>query len=182
MPTTRRLRTRARRELIDPTRWAILTDTELPVDVNRFILLDRDDYQAMLPLWTEFRSRILAEWIKTKPGTRPAMWWRYDSPRFSSENLPEPLRRWSRTVLADRLIQPRWKLRGEGKPLHAERAYVPRYHYGIPAWLGDPDNPPVFETQRVYLKRHGLLLPAERGRFAEPYPHPLHIEPATRWK
>ncbi|URL57015.1 hypothetical protein IM816_10095 [Luteibacter flocculans] len=56
------------------------------------------------------------------------------------------------------------------------------HHYGIPAWCGDPDNPPEFETQRAYLKRHGLLLPEERRKIDEPFLHPLRIEAATKWK
>lgn len=178
MPTTRRLRTRSRCEAIDPTRWAILTDDIPPADANRFVLLDRESYNTLLPYWLEHRSAILAGWIQTKPGTRPAMWWRYDAPRLD----PEHLGRWSRTVLAPRLIETRRKLRGEGKPLHEALSYAPAHYYGIPAWFGDPENPPVFESQHAYLKRHGLLLSAERRKIAEPFPHPLRIEPARIWR
>lgn len=178
MPTTRRLRTRTRRETIDPTHWAILTDTLSPTDANPFTALDAESYDVMRLLWEDHRAGILADWIKTKPGTRPVMWWRYDAPRLD----PEKLGRWSRTVVAPRLIETRRKLRGEGKPLHEALAYAPAHHYGIPDWFGDPDNPPEFETQRAYLKRHGLLLPAERRKIVEPCPHPLHIETAGRWK
>lgn len=178
MPTNRRYRTRVHHEILDPARWAILTD-ELPADdANRFILMDRESYDAMLPFWLEHSKLILADWIKTKPGTRPSMWWRYSAPRLA----PEQLGRWSRTVMAPRLIELRRKLRGEGQPLHEVLNYVPVHHYGIPAWFGDPDTPPEFETQRAYLKRHGLLLPAEKRSIAEPFPHPLRIEPAARWK
>ena len=79
--------------------------------------------------------------------------------------------------MAPRLIELRRKLRGDGQPLHEVLAYAPTHHYGIPAWFGDPDNPPVFESQHVYLKRHGLLLPAELRKIAEPYLHPQRIEP-----
>jgi hypothetical protein len=178
MPTTRRYRTRPRNKGIDPTHWAILTDALPPADANPFIALDAESYDAMRLLWEDHCAGILADWIKTKPGTRPAMWWRYDAPRLD----PEKHGRWSRTVLAPRLIETRRKLRGDGKPLHEALNYAPAHHYGIPAWCGDPDNPPEFETQRIYLKRHGLLLPAERRKIAEPYPHPLRIEAATRWK
>lgn len=178
MPTTRRLRTRSLRESIDPARWAILADEPLPPDINRFVVLDREHYNDLLPYWLEHRRTILTNWIKTKPGTRPAMWWRYDAPRLD----PAELGRWSRTVLAPRLIETRRKLCGEGKPLHEALNYAPSHHYGIPAWFGDPDQPPAFESQRVYLKRHGLLLPAERRQIPEPVRYPLHIEAATRWK
>lgn len=88
----------------------------------------------------------------------------------------------SLTVLAPRLIETRRKLCGEGVPLHEALNFAPAHHYGIPAWFGDPGNPPAFESQRVYLKRHGLLLPAERRQIPEPVRYPLRIEAATRWK
>lgn len=50
-------------------------------------------------------------------------------------------------------------LRRDAAPRGAE--LPPSHHYGIPAWFGDPDNPPALESQRAYLKHHGLLLPAE---------------------
>jgi hypothetical protein len=177
MPTTRRLRTRSRREAIDPAHWAILTDAPLPADANPFTALDAESYDVMRLLWEDYRAGILADWIKTRPGTRPAMWWRYDAPRLD----PSQLGRWSRTVVAPRLIETRRKLRGDGKPLHEALNYAPSHDYGIPAWFGDPDNPPVFESQHAYLRRHGLLLPAERRPVAEPFPHPLRIEGGRRW-
>jgi hypothetical protein len=178
MPTTRRLRIRSRREAIDPAHWAILTDEMVPADANRFTVLDAESYDVMRLLWEDHRAGILADWIKLKPGTRPAMWWRYDAPRLD----PEKHGRWSRTVLAPRLIETRRKLCGEGMPLHEALNFAPAHHYGIPAWFGDPDNPPAFESQRVYLKRHGLLLPAERRQIPEPVRYPLRIEAARRWK
>lgn len=178
MPTTRRLRTRSRREAIYPTRWAILTDDLPHANADRFVLLESESYNDLLPYWNEHRRAILADWIKAKPGTRPSCWWRYEAPRLD----PAQLGRWSRTVLAPRLIETRRKLCGEGMPLHEALNYAPSHHYGIPAWFGDPDNPPAFESQRAYLRRHGLLLPAERRQVPEPVRYPLRIEAATRWK
>ena len=163
---------------IDPSLWAALNDEPLPANGNPFIALDIPDYDAMQPLWREHRAAILARWIQTKPGTRPAMWWRYDAPRLA----PARLGRWAATVDAPRLIEPRRLLRGSGKPLHERLCTVPAHDYGIPVWFGDPDNPPVFESQHAYLKRHGLQYPAERRPVAEPFPHPLRIEPEKRWK
>jgi len=85
-------------------------------------------------------------------------------------------------VYAPRLIEPRRLLRGNGKPLHEALLIAPAHDYGIPVWFGDPDNPPAFESQHAYLKRHGLQHPAERRPIAEPFPHPLRIEPEKRWR
>jgi len=46
-----------------------------------------------------------------------------------------------------------------GKPIGQE--FVGRPFAGLPI---DPDNPPRYESQATYLKRHGLLLPGERAR------------------
>jgi len=49
------------------------------------------------------------------------------------------------------------------------RAVVPVFDYGIPTvWADlDGDDPPVFESQAAYLKRHGLLLVCEEQRMQE---------------
>ncbi len=59
MPTTRRLRLRARREAIDETRWAILTDELPPANADRFVLLESESYDYLLPYWNEHRRAIL---------------------------------------------------------------------------------------------------------------------------
>ncbi|MET4677569.1 hypothetical protein ACVKN3_003188 [Luteibacter sp. PvP120] len=113
----------------------------------------------MLPLWMEHRKEVLADWIAANPGTRPSLRCKYDAPRLDASALGL----WSRTVMAPRLIELRRKLRGEGEPLHEVLNYVPAHDYGIPAWCGNPADTPTFEPQRTYLKRHGLLLPADRA-------------------
>ena len=30
-------------------------------------------------VWERFRDRILSDWIRRHPGTRPTVWWRFDS-------------------------------------------------------------------------------------------------------
>lgn len=158
MPTNRRYRTRVHRQTIDPAHWAILTDAPLPADANPFFVMDRNYDPVMRPLWEAHSAAILADWIAAHPGTRPSCWWRYEAPRAGSS------------------IEPRRLLRGEGKPLHEVRNVAPSYTYGIPVWCGDPANPPLFETQHAYLKRHGLLIPGERQLRSEPQPHPARIE------
>jgi hypothetical protein len=173
MGTKRRRLLRYARPPTDPAVWAWLTDAEPPTGSNPFALMAlRDD--DLRELWHEHRERILADHIDVHPGTRPAAWWLWDAPRA----LPVTLGRFYGTTFAPAMVEPRCLLRGSGCPLHEAAAFAPSYAYGIPAWCGDPDEPPEFETQAAYLKRHGLLLPAERrARPVEPHPYPLHIEP-----
>jgi len=159
MPTNRRYRTRVRHAPIDPVHWAILTDAPLPADANPFLAMDRNFEPALRPLWKIQGPAILIDWIAAHPGTRPACWWLYDAPRAGST------------------IDPRQCLFGEGRPLHEVLNVAPSYAYGIPVWCGDPDAPPIFETQHAYLKRHGLLEPGERKPRSEPHPFPARIEP-----
>jgi hypothetical protein len=63
-----------------------------------------------------------------------------------------------------KLPQPRKRTGGTGTPAHEVQAVVPSFEYGLPAvWVGlDEDDPPVFESEATYLKRHGLLLAGEK--------------------
>lgn len=137
-----------------------------------------DNHAAAREPWEQHRHEILETWIRERPGTRPALWWEFDS--------PEKCRR---------------RLGGIGTAAHEVLNYVPSFEYGIPsrwvdAWavsyyngrakdihgnrIGeqyheghfkgvspDPSNPPLFESQAAYLKRHGLLAP-EEGRRLKP--------------
>lgn len=169
MPTNRRYRTRVHREPIDPTQWALLTDSELPADANKFILLDRNNDRVMRPLWEEYGAAILANWIEEHPGTRPYLWWRYDAPRAKGQDkLP----------INQRQVEPRQVIFGEGQPLHEAFNIAPFYRYGIPDWCGNPDEPPIFEFQHDYLKRHGLLEKGEKTPKVDPCPRPARIQRA----
>ena len=63
-----------------------------------------------------------------------------------------------------RLLLRRQASGGTGTPAHEVQAVVPSFEYGLPAvWVGlDEDDPPVFESEATYLKRHGLLLAGEK--------------------
>jgi hypothetical protein len=88
----------------------------------------------------------------------------------------------------------RRRLSGTGTPKYEVLADVPTFWCGVPAaWLKahdlrtwpaiqaeayDPDDPPVYEAQAVYLERHGLLLPGEKRllRKADHEPEPVVFE------
>jgi hypothetical protein len=101
--------------------------------------------------WNASREAVLAEWIQTHPGTRPSHWWLFDAPGQ------------------------RLRIGGKGTPCHEALAYAPAYRLGIPAaWVSDhwidrgveaeridPTDPPAYESQAAFLKRHNLLLSGE---------------------
>jgi len=85
-------------------------------------------------------DELLAEWIASRPGTRPWFWWRYSS--------PERRRCISGEHYYDRL--------------GASHVYPRGYSFGIPAFIfSRADADCTYESERDYLDRHGLLTPAE---------------------
>jgi len=109
-----------------------------------------------------------------KPGCRPWAWWLYDAPRLPEGTFPG-------TCWDGLFPEPRLHLGGPGCPLHEALSYYPVQNFGIWNWFGDPDNPPTFETQFEYLKRHGLLLPDESEPLPEPFTQPASIHDAADW-
>lgn len=86
--------------------------------------------------WRDHGARALAVWVADYPGTRPDNWWRYAAP------------------------EPRRQVSGTG----AERGGHPQWpaSQGVPDIIGtDDSDPPVFETERDYLTRLGLLMAGE---------------------
>ena len=175
MPTNRRRRTRKQRRPISEAAWAYLTDAPLPQDADKLdvYLLGAPGNGQGRALWEAYRDEILADWIQRHSGTRPSSWWRWDAPRC-------PVGTWPGCDWDGKLPQPRKRFGGMGTPRHEVLAYVPSFVFGIPDnWVDqfdaeyykaggfegvpiDPDDPPVFESQAAYLKRHGLLTTAER--------------------
>ena len=165
MPAKRKRLSNVNRAPIDPVLWSILNDEPLPADANKFTVMMGGRYAYMLPLWEEYRAAILAEWIEAHPGTRPSLWWKYDAPRVTTTTAG----RYAGTLTGARMIEPRQLLSGSGSPRHEVTANAPSYRYGIPHWFGDLDDPPLFESQHAYLKRHGLLEPGERKPLTGPF-------------
>lgn len=155
MPTNRKRTVRSRRAPpIHPDEWAILND-EKPA--NPFIQFRSGDHWRSL--WAEHGERITQEWAERHPGTRPKHWWKYSSPRLPEAEHGD----YAETWFAADLIQPRLQLSGSGVPAYTFMAVVPHWELGVPTWMEEVDhgNPPIWETQLAYLKRHALLLPGE---------------------
>lgn len=95
---------------------------------------NNDDDKAQQ--WLEHGERALAVWIADYPGTRPDRWWRHAAP------------------------EPRRQVAGSGAPRGGYRQWPARR--GAPDIVGtEASDPPVFETEREYLERLGLLMAGE---------------------
>ena len=140
-------------------------------------------------LWAAHSERIVAEHVTIYPGTRPTRWWRYGAPRvplgtfpgcYYDGKLPEQRRRLGGIgtpafeVLA---YVPAFRY---GVPAVWVTPWQVRYYSGTAvdihgAPIGgqlrefrgvaiDPNDPPMFESQPDYLKRHSLFLAGEERR------------------
>ena len=124
-----------------PDIWDFLNDEYLPGDWT-FPVFDLHDLPAeRAKLWKEYGPEILETWIEKRPGSRPSFWWEFQSP------------------------EPRKQLSGQA----TEYSGPPdRGHFfrGIPGYFQaiDEDNPPVYESEACFLKRHGLFYPGEEKR------------------
>jgi len=194
MPTNRQRTPRSRKDreiyLPEALRFYFETGHE---DQRAFA--EKDRYNEFLffgddiaDYWRAFGEKIVAEWIKQHPCTRPWFWWNFDSP------------------------EPRQRIGGIGTPKHEVLSYAPVFDFGIPSdWISqfecdyyngraldihgvkinvefkagdfkgvpiDPDDPPTFEAEAVYLERHGLLTTAERA-YLKKHPKLMKLEKVT---
>jgi hypothetical protein len=129
---------------VSPTAWAFLNDLPMPEKHSGFELLGYRHGDKARILWDEHGEEITARWTEDHPGTRPTCWWRYSAPGL------------------------RRRVGGAGTPAHECLAYAPSYPKGIPdIWFHpeqgvDPLDPPKYESEAAFLKRLGLMSPAER--------------------
>lgn len=132
--------------------------TKLNPDIFWDVHLCVSSSQPEKAAWKRTCARVLAEWIKNRPGTRPSYWWAYSAPRAPLGTFP------GRVYDGDkRLPDPRRQVAGAGKPNYS---CFPSFGFGVPLdWEGfDKRKPPVFENEASYLKRHGLLTADEEKR------------------
>lgn len=141
--------------------------------------------------WREQGAAILARWITSYPGTRPSCWWEFDAPRAAlGTRMGQYECRGSEAELRKRVggcgtplheVLHYLPAHEYGVPVHWVTAkhiehyskldfdpqcLVPRGYEGsnFPAQLFDPADPPHFESQASYLKRHNLLSANEERR------------------
>lgn len=117
--------------------------------------------------WLRFKNEIMKDWIQKYPGSRPWAWWKFESPK-------EKRRRVDGTGDAQTDIFKSYLKSGQvlkikdnfpfGVPElwfqeHHKKMYPKREFEVL-----DKDDPPTFEGQAEYLKRHGLMSKSEIKR------------------
>jgi hypothetical protein len=183
MPVRRRV-DRRRTEVTDEQE-AWLRDDK----ASGFVQYAPDDVLAAL--WEAHSERIVAEHVTNYPGTRPARWWQHEAPRlplgtfpgyYYDGKLPEPRQRLGGigTPASDVLayapsfshglpavwITP-WQVRfykGLAVDVHGNPIGDRMPNNDFKGVAIDSDDPPTFESQAAYLKRHDLFLTGEERR------------------
>jgi hypothetical protein len=159
MPRKRRIDKAKPHAEISAAAWAFLNDQATPDDSEskfEVFMLGDPGGDALRELWGHARGEVLAGWVKDHPGTRPSVWWKCEAPR-------QPMGNFQGAYYDGRLPEGRKFVSGAGCPAWMVMAYVPWYELGLPVqWAGsDASDPPVFESQASYLRRHNLLTPHE---------------------
>jgi hypothetical protein len=132
MPTNRRRRTQPIRSDEYSERTIIRLETGHDWDWLESMGTDPLTDEQLKAVWDEVRDDFLTEFTSRHPGTRPWAWWHFEA--------PEPRRQ-----VRD---GPRVDLSGG-------------YWFGKPAWYSGMPPDDMFESERDYLQRLGLLFPHE---------------------
>jgi hypothetical protein len=136
-------------------------------------LIPYSPMDELATLWATHSERILAEHVADYPGTRPERWWKFESPepRRRLDGIGTP----ASEVLA---YKPRYSF---GLPVDWVDKWMVKYYGGTAVDIHgtpigslvptnfkgvaiDANDPPRFESQASYLKRHGLFLAGEERR------------------
>lgn len=136
--------------------------------------------------WRRSRADLLARWATETPGRRPWAWWRFDAPgprqRLGGTGTPRcevlavaPCVQFG--VELDYVDAEDVELyNGRLRDVHG-RLILPDFaHEPFVADAYDPGDPPAYESQAAFLKRHGLLTAAERRRLTARDFEPEQIE------
>lgn len=151
-------KTKARIEPVED--WKILflktgEDPE-PYGLDSWLFCTDPKQQQQRQAWNDHRQGILSAWIKTMPGTRPWAWWQFEAPRD-----PEYM---NGTFWENTFPIKRSRIGGTGISMSDRYpCWLEALIFGIPkTWSSlDPEDPPTFESQASYLKRHDLLTKTE---------------------
>ena len=152
--------------------------------------------------WEKHKTQILDDFIEKNPGRRPFCWWKFSAPRWSRPywadlfpgEFPEPRQRVGGigTEIYEVLnIKPRFYFGipidfvdqwtadfYNGRLEHLKKDTFLKYDYkeGHFAGIGlDVNDPPQYEAEATYLKRHSLLLKSEEKRLRKADFEPVSV-------
>src|SRR5262245_9363841 len=178
MPTNRQRLRHGRLPDVEDWQLCFLLDRDIPEEVDSgarwFMESNFEDIRK--EMWRAFEAELLAEFIADLPGRRPRAWWDYSAPKMPEDELER--HGWLETFFAADLVEPRQRLGGVGLAMFEQfPSHVPEYELGLPKhWHSiDPDDPPRFESQAAYLRRHDLFLPGEEQRLTSKHFQPEKI-------
>jgi len=167
MPRRKKILKKAKSVISENIKKYLLTGERAPGDAETFVL-QRGGSQ-LKAIWKAVNRELLNDWIKQNPCSRPWAWWAHDAPRWINDPFEG-------CYYHGTIAEPRQRLGGTGTPSHEVLAIKPSFTKGIPeSWIDktfkkigfkgkaiDPNDPPVFESEAAYLKRHGLLTMSEQ--------------------
>lgn len=167
MPVKRRHDKRRARVDLSPTIEAYLLDeldeTALTDEQrNELVGARYFDDPDLGAIWREHGAQLVERFAQQHPGMRPSYWWSVDAP------------------------SPRNRVGGVGTMQHGVLATGLRLRFGVPVdWITrsdvatykliatdlgvppvDPRDPPRYESEATFLRRHKLLLPGELRRLS----------------
>jgi hypothetical protein len=133
MPRKRRIPKRRHGDEVHPVLQKALQDQPVKREERAalfFLTLEQAEAR-----WQEYGSRIVTEWIKEHPGTRPSRWWLHSAPRATEQDLVTMNFVGEYRVRADAICRPRLRIDGIGTPMHEAFGFTPVLAYGLPtAW------------------------------------------------
>ena len=191
MPTKRKRKSRNRRPETKDWELHYLRHGEVINEghIKRFFINKEIHWPK---LWELHRDQILSEWAAKYPGTRPFAWWEFNAPRqpigtypgcYFDGGLPEPRLKLKGAGTPNHealnyvprfcfgLPTTGWVSRfdveyynGRAKDIHGKPIGMEYKDGHFPYEALDPNDPPVYESEATYLKRHGLLREGEEER------------------
>ena len=158
---------------------------------NKFHIFAMDFQEA----WLKHKDFVLEEWIREYPGTRPKAWWMYEAAKQPKGTYPDcyydglwpiPRKRLGGTgsifndhdcsssygIPSDWVTE--WQVEYyNGRAKDNDGNFLERgawYDYNdgdFKKVAVDPNDPPVYESQAAYLKRHKLFMDGEEERLTQ---------------
>lgn len=196
MPYKKQIAKKAKAAISENVRIYLLTGEREKGDAETFMLAGNWDH--LEKVWNACKSEIIRDWIKKTPCTRPWPWWEFDAPQepvkcWTDMDIKKAQRKRLEGVGSPDFeflaYMPHFQLgiptgfidqfdvayyNGKAKDIHGKRINSGFKKGDFKAVAYDKNNPPIFESEAVYLERLNLLTPIEKVFLTE---HPELMEP-----